>query len=234
MTTKMAKYIFYGGTISSAILFLILTVDTHRQIGALTNVDRLSENVVAGKRVFEKYNCNDCHTMLGFGGYYAWDLTKVSQRRSEAYIRRVMSHPEKVFSKSFRKMPQQHLSDEEIDKLLAFFRWTKDIDTHDWPPQDSEKRRSAAVRRLVGGVTMSPGAALFKENNCFDCHKLQDVGGDLGKPLDDAGARLDIEKIKKWITDPQSMKADTEMPSYADLPPKDVQAIAEFLARQGG
>ncbi|MGQ9834912.1 MAG: c-type cytochrome [Thermoanaerobaculaceae bacterium] len=35
---------------------------------------------MAGKRAFEKYNCNDCHTILGFGGYYAPDLTRAYQR----------------------------------------------------------------------------------------------------------------------------------------------------------
>jgi len=54
--------------------------DTHRQVGTLANVDKLSDQVVAGKRAFEKYNCNDCHTILGFGGYYAPDLTRVVQR----------------------------------------------------------------------------------------------------------------------------------------------------------
>ncbi|MFN2128464.1 MAG: cytochrome C, partial [Anaerolineales bacterium] len=79
MSEKSAKIIFYGGTLISAILFLYLTFDTHRQVGVLTHADKLSENVVAGKRVFQKYNCNDCHTILGFGGYYAPDLTKVYQ-----------------------------------------------------------------------------------------------------------------------------------------------------------
>jgi nitric oxide reductase subunit C len=35
---------------------------------------------VAGKRVWQKYNCNDCHTILGFVGYYAPDMTKVYTR----------------------------------------------------------------------------------------------------------------------------------------------------------
>jgi len=42
MSTKLAKWIFYGGTLSSALLFLILTWDTHRQIDTLTHADKLS------------------------------------------------------------------------------------------------------------------------------------------------------------------------------------------------
>ncbi len=54
MTPRLAKTIFYVGALSSAILFLALTWDTHNQVHALTNVDRLSDDVVEGKRVFQK------------------------------------------------------------------------------------------------------------------------------------------------------------------------------------
>lgn len=234
MTTKTAKWIFYAGTLSSTILFLILTVDTHRQVGALTHADQLSDEVVAGKRVFQKHNCNDCHTILGFGGYYAPDLTRVYQRRGEAYIRHVLKQPEVALAKSFRKMPQSHLQPEEIDQLVAFFRWVDGIDTHDWPPQDSKKRRNSGVNRLVAGATVSPGAALFKENNCFECHQLQGVGGDTGPNLDAVGSRLSPEQIAGIITTPQSVNPQSVMPSFDDLSPDDVMAIADFLAKQKG
>jgi len=234
MSNKTAKWIFYVGTLTSATLFLILTWDTHRQIAALTNAEQLSDEVVAGKKVFQKYNCNDCHTILGFGAYYAPDLTKVYQRRGEDYIRRVIAKPEVVLANSFRKMPQQHVSSSEIDKLVAFFRWVNGIDTHDWPPQDSRKKPLAGAERLVSGSTLSLGAALFKENNCFSCHKLHGVGGDVGPDLDGVGSRLDLETIKKQISDPQSVKQGSEMPAYPELSPQDLQAIAEFLVHQKG
>src|SRR5512138_951357 len=121
MTKKTAYWIFLIGTLSSAILFLGLTVDTHRQVEALSHADKLSENVVAGKRAFEKYNCNDCHTILGFGAYYAPDLTKVVQRVGEDGLRYRVRHPELAFAKSERKMPQQRVSEVEIENLVAFF-----------------------------------------------------------------------------------------------------------------
>src|SRR5450756_222411 len=89
MTAKAARWIFYLGTLISLVLFLGLTADTHRQIGALTHADQLSETVVAGKRVWHKYNCNDCHTILGFGAYYAPDLTKAYWRRGADGIKAI-------------------------------------------------------------------------------------------------------------------------------------------------
>ena len=66
MNQNVAKAIFWIGTLTSLILFLALTVDTHGRFNELTNADKLDDQVVAGKRAFERHNCNDCHTILGF------------------------------------------------------------------------------------------------------------------------------------------------------------------------
>ena len=98
MTKKTAFRIFLIGTLSSAAVFLWATYDTHRQVAALSHADKLSDRVVAGKKVFERHNCNDCHTILGFGGYYAPDLTKVVQRVGADGIRYRVKSPEKAFA----------------------------------------------------------------------------------------------------------------------------------------
>ncbi len=162
MTKKTAFWIFFIGTVSSAVVFLWLTWDTHRQIETLSHVDKLSDKVVEGKRAFEKYNCNDCHTILGFGAYYAPDLTKVVQRIGEDGIRIRIKDPEKALASSWRKMPNLKVSDAEIDNLIAFFTWVGNIDNGDWPPQDSKKRLSRSEERMVAGVGVSPGAAVFQ------------------------------------------------------------------------
>lgn len=111
MSNKADKLVFWIGTLSSLVLFLALTVDTSRQFASLTHADRLDERVVAGKHAFERHNCNDCHTILGFGSYYAPDLTHTYFRIGEDAITRRLQQPEVAFADDFRKMPQQHLSD---------------------------------------------------------------------------------------------------------------------------
>ena len=123
MTKKVAFWIFLLGTVSSAVLFLAATWDTHRQVAALSNVDKLDDRVVAGKRAFEKYNCNDCHTILGFGAYYGPDLTRVTQRIGDDGVRFAVQQPEKAFADSWRKMPNLRVSDAETADMIAFFRW---------------------------------------------------------------------------------------------------------------
>ncbi len=234
MTYGGAKTIFWVGTLSSAILFLALTWDTHRQIKVLTHADRLSDQVVAGKQVFQKYNCNDCHTILGFGGYYAPDLTKVYRRRGPRYIKRALTEPEVLFANSFRHMPQQHITPEEQQQLLAFFEWVGNIDNLDWPPQDSKTRGKSETRRLLGGTPLSSGAALFKASGCFECHQLGGVGGDTGPALDSVGARMSVEQLQAYITDPEAVNPDAEMPAQDDLDSVSVRVLAEFLAKQKG
>jgi len=119
MSKKVAFWILLLGTLSSAVLFLGLTWDMHRQVDVLSRADKLSDTVIAGKKAFEKRNCNDCHTILGFGGYYAPDLTRVVQRVGEDGVRYRIKHPELAFAASKRKMPQQNISDAEAEKLLS-------------------------------------------------------------------------------------------------------------------
>jgi nitric oxide reductase subunit C len=222
---KSAKLIFYLGTFISLGLFLFLTYDTHRQVETLTHADKLSPEVIAGKRVWHKYNCNDCHTILGFGSYYAPDMTKAYWRLGADGIKRIVRDPEKYTT--WRKMPRFPVTDEELDRLVAFLRWTSEIDTNEWPPQD-QKLRPVAGRAITLGV--SPGAALFQEKGCFTCHKLNDTGGTIGPDLTHAGSRLPQSTIAKVLTDPRAVTPDGIMPPPA-LSGEERNALATFLAQ---
>jgi nitric oxide reductase subunit C len=230
MSKKTAFWIFMIGTVFSAILFLGLTWDTHRQIVTLSHADKLSVDVVEGKRVFEKYNCNDCHTILGFGGYYAPDLTKVVHRVGEEGIRYRVKNPGKAFEASWRKMPNQKLSDEEIDHLVAFFTWVGNVDNGDWPPQDSKKRLTRSEERMVAGVGLSAGAAVFQTRGCMNCHSLRGTGGSFGPALDTIAQKLTREQIEHYVKDPKSVNPKALMPAQKELSDKEREEVAEFLA----
>ena len=51
------------------------------QFPALTHADRITPDVIAGKHVWHRKNCINCHTLLGEGAYYAPDLTKIADQR---------------------------------------------------------------------------------------------------------------------------------------------------------
>ena len=231
MTKKTAFWIFLIGTISSAAVFLWATYDMHRQVVTLAHVDKLSDQVVAGKKVFEKHNCNDCHTILGFGAYYAPDLTRVVQRVGEDGIRFRVKNPEKAFANSWRKMPQQNLTDVEITDLLAFFTWVGEVNNNDWPPQDSKKRISRGEQMMVASVGVSPGAAVFQSKGCMNCHSLHGTGGTFGPALDQVGSRKTVEEIEHYVQDPKGVNPKAMMPPQKDnLSQRELEEVARFLA----
>ena len=229
MTHAMAKWIFWLGTLASLGVFLLLTVDTHRQFHALTNADRIDEQVVAGKRAFQKHNCNNCHTILGFGGYYAPDLTRVHSRLGEDAIRRRLEHPEIAFASSYRKMPNQNLQAKEIDDIIAFLEWVSEIDNHDWPPQHSENRWKRSTERLLAGAVMSPGAALVQQEGCLSCHPMGDQGERKGPRLEMIGAERDAAWIAQYLARPEAYAPGAAMPAYDALSEGQRRTIGEFI-----
>ena len=230
MTKKTAFWIFLLGTISSAVLFLAATWDTHRQVATLSNVDKLSEQVVAGKRAFEKYNCNDCHTILGFGGYYAPDLTKVVQRIGADGVRYRIKSPELAFANSWRKMPNLRVSDAETENMVAFFTWVGEINNNDWPPQDSRKRLSRGEQAMVATVGVSPGAAVFQTKGCMNCHSFKGTGGTFGPAMDTVGKKLSQEQIARYVRDPKGVNPKSMMPPQKELSDRELEEVAKFLS----
>ncbi len=225
MSLRIARWIFVLGTFISLFLFLALTLDTHRQVAVLTHAEQLSPEAVAGKRVWQKYNCNDCHTILGFGSYYAPDMTKVYWRRGGEGIKAVIRNPEKFTT--WRKMPRLALTDKEIADLVVFLAWTSEIENEAWPPQD-QRLRPTKGRAVVLGV--SPGAVLFQEKGCFACHRIYETGGTLGPELTHVGSRLTYESIERILTDPRSVNPQATMPLPA-LSHEERDGLASFLAK---
>jgi nitric oxide reductase subunit C len=230
MTKKVAFWIFLLGTIASAIVFLAATWDTHRQVAALSNADKLDDRVVAGKRAFEKYNCNDCHTILGFGAYYGPDLTRVVQRIGEDGVRFRIKDPAKAFANSWRKMPDLRVADAEIEDMIAFFRWVNEVNNNDWPPQDSRKRMSRGEQAMVATVGVSPGAAVFQTKGCMNCHSLHGTGGTFGPALDTVGRRMTTEQIEHYVQDPKSVNPKSQMPPQKELSARELEEVAKFLS----
>ncbi len=137
MTKRQTRLFFIGGTALFAIIFLAMTVDSHRQFGELTNADRITPEVSAGKDVWHHNNCINCHTLLGEGAYYAPDLTKITQARGTAYLTAFLQDPSRFYSEQQhrRLMPDPNLSDTEIAQVIAFLDWVSRIDNQGWPPR---------------------------------------------------------------------------------------------------
>ena len=182
MTKRHTRMFFIGGTLLFAAIFVILTVDSHRQFNTLTNADRITPAVSEGKAVWHRKNCVNCHTLLGEGAYYAPDLTKITQQRGTAYLTAFLKDPSQFYSERVhrRLMPNPKLSDAEIAQVIAFLDWVSKIDNNGWPPRpilvSGSAFPSAEVQPTLGGAAsndpMALGQLLFRSMppGCFACH----------------------------------------------------------------
>ena len=137
MNKKQARVFAIGSTIVAALVFVGLTLDSHRQFDKLTNADKLTAAVSRGKDVWHDNNCINCHTLFGEGAYYAPDLTKITKLRGEAYLKAYMQDPSKFYDETRhrRLMPKQDLSETNITDLIAFLEWVSNVDNQGWPPR---------------------------------------------------------------------------------------------------
>lgn len=135
-TKAMARNIFYGGSVFFILLFLALTFDTSKALPERDNRANLTEKVAHGKAVWEENNCLGCHTLLGEGAYYAPELGNVYKRfgeSKEAIKAFIASRPAEGIP-GRRSMPQFNLSEEDLDALAEFLKYTSEINTANWPP----------------------------------------------------------------------------------------------------
>jgi len=200
-------------TALSAAVFLGLTIDSHRQFDRLTNAQNITPAVSAGKDVWHKYNCVNCHTLFGEGAYYAPDLTKITQHRGEAYLKAYMHDPSKFYNeeRNRRLMPTQNLSDQEISDLIAFLDWVSKVDNQGWPPRPilvtgaTIPGTDLSGAQLAAGGAVAPGAAsatqamdpaalgqvLFRSVTpaCATCHSLAPGVNMAGPSLAGIGTR---------------------------------------------
>lgn len=132
-TSQMARNIFYGGTVFFILLFAALIMDTESKIPKRSNVAELSPAVVRGKHLWESRNCIGCHTLLGEGAYFAPELGNVYQRRGPEFIKAwIQSQP--TGTPGRRQMPQFNFTNEQLNDLVEFLKWTNGINTEKWPP----------------------------------------------------------------------------------------------------
>ena len=142
LTKAAARNIFYGGSILFLLLYIGFTAHSHYYIvNTSTDSEGLTESVARGKHVWEKHACINCHTILGEGAYFAPEVGNVWVRyggrdnpeAARAALKAWM-RAQPTGAPGRRQMPQFNLTEQELDDLIDFLKWTSEIDTQGWPP----------------------------------------------------------------------------------------------------
>ena len=204
MTKATTRRGFFIGTALFAATFIGLTIHTHTTIAARTHADELTPEVVQGLHVWARYNCENCHTLLGEGAYFAPDLTRIVSQKGKAYLAAFLADPARFYSedRDGRLMPTLGLSEAEISEVLDFLEWVGGIDTNGWPPRPIVV--SGVATRGMPGVEGQTGAADPASRGkavfdgigaCAACHAL--TGGTIlvGPSLEGVATRA-LERIQ--------------------------------------
>jgi nitric oxide reductase subunit C len=71
-----------------------------------------------GKKLYQHYNCQACHQVYGLGGYLGPELTTAysDKNRGEQFMKALLSA-------GGNRMPDFHLSTNQIDALIAYLKY---------------------------------------------------------------------------------------------------------------
>lgn len=127
LSKSQARAFFLGGTVVTFLIFIGLTIYSFMPSNDQTNFKDIDEHVVRGKEIWESNNCMGCHSIMGEGGYYAPELTKVIDRRGEGLVKAILMSPVPWAPKG-RKMVAYEMSQEDAEAVVAYFKWIGKID----------------------------------------------------------------------------------------------------------
>jgi len=224
LSKSQARTFFLGGTGLFSAIFIALSIDSMRQVPALTKQHNLSDQVVRGKMIWEDNNCMGCHTLFGEGAYYAPELTKVVERRGAAWIKLFLEDPEKMFPGQ-RKMVKYGFTDQQKDDIIAFLQWCGQVELNGFPAKPPLGRFLQPTSTTAQLDSRQP--ELFR-SICIACHAVGGVGGVVGPALDEVYKRKTREEMVSWIADPQKIKPGTAMPRI-DMTPQQLNEIVDYL-----
>jgi ubiquinol-cytochrome c reductase cytochrome b subunit len=86
-----------------------------------------------------------------------------------------------------------------------------------------------ATWAYVTRPTVREGARLYAENDCATCHKVRGEGASSGPDLSFIGQAREIDWLRTYVRDPDSLNPATTMPPYKSLSEEEINAIAVYL-----
>ena len=154
----------------------------------------------------ERRQCMRCHSESGA----ADPLPSLVASRGPEWLAGHVSDPEMI-APGLRPVPSQ-VHEREAAAIVAYMR-------------------RVSRDRFPGASSHVQTAAAVYARHCIGCHKIDGEGGTDGPDLSRAGEKHDVEKLKVWISDPEAVDPDAEMPSFAKrLTAAELDAIASYLA----
>lgn len=219
-----------------------------------------TSNVAAGKALFEKNNCQNCHSISEKGGCLAPPLDGIGAYRGRPYIIARITLGDK-FIKDFARrykdeelMPHPRLPLKESTVIADYLLSLSSPETgykvygHSREESSEEKLTNPlppSDKKLPGDLALSEeGRNKFLQSGCLACHSIGNLGGRLAPNLAGIGSRRTIDSIESRITRAELQPATLDdvkegsssgiqhssVMPSSSLSPEEIHAIAAFLA----
>ncbi|WP_366922521.1 c-type cytochrome [Metallumcola ferriviriculae] len=232
-SSRTHRNLFIVVSLLSLTVFIFLTIDSLQHIQASS--PPLTVSVVEGKKVWQRENCINCHTILGNGAYFAPDLTKEASKRSSDWLMKFLQNPDAVMPGTAMSSVQLDAADAE--NVVRFLEWVNEVDTNDWPPEAIMSSDSSSTRtgqeQEGSGADSGKGSGLDGKNifltaGCTNCHTVDDRGGNVGPDLSHIGGKRSDKYLRNIISSPGSVIPGSIMPA-ADLSEEKLDALVNYL-----
>jgi mono/diheme cytochrome c family protein len=184
--------------------------------------DKRQQEIEAGRRLTQRYNCIQCHQIEDRGGYVlaryeeeAMGPPKLFESQGskvqEAWLHGFLQNPSTIRPWLAIRMPTFSLTDDEISVVTKYFLGLskQDLKIRDYAATPVEERY------------LLPGRKLFESYQCAKCHPSGPVrlgdevsASDLAPNLTMAASRLKPEWILDWLRDPSKLQPGTRMPTF--------------------
>lgn len=214
-------------------LKILLQGFVEREVPEFYKADRAvkAQQIAAGRRLIQQYNCIGCHMINDEGGYvrkYYEDqptlapptLNGEGEKVQANWLFGFLQNPEQSIRPWLQiRMPTFGFHAEKADAIVNYFDALSDVEIPYvyFDPERVPEGYLEAGRRLFSNEYFE----------CGNCHQQGDKKPegpveDWAPDLNMAHARLNPAWVEKWILDPQKLQPGTKMPSFYPGGPEDI------------
>lgn len=168
-------------------------------------------------KLYQRYKCFVCHSIRGYGGTLAPNLSFEGSRSRREWIAQFLKHPQTIRPALTVRMPDFNLTDQEANTLADYLSASLQSPLVNPATDRSSYTPEMAVR----------GKLLYQQKyECQSCHTIGSSGGYVGPSLNTAGDWLTPAWIEAWLRNPLALVPDTIEPrqSFTNAEIRDLTA----------
>jgi mono/diheme cytochrome c family protein len=174
-------------------------------------------------KVFQQYQCLDCHQIGGDGSTIGPDLSGAGSKLRRDWLVSYLTDPYPIRPLVIEQMPMLGISEAEARAVAGYFdRYL----TSDMVPDD------IFVAGPPPQALVEEGEELFHEEyGCDACHVVKGKGGVYAPSLNDAGRRLKSGWVYALLRHPHTIDPHSIIPDFG-IPPQHAKALTAFIVGQ--